>query len=53
MVGLYGATIGLVILLFLVMGIFIYYVSTGLNKKDAINIDPIPPETEDDLEVKD
>ncbi|WP_169865176.1 hypothetical protein [Sutcliffiella halmapala] len=53
MIGLYGATIGLAILLFLVMGLFIYFVSTGLNKKDTINIDPIPLETTDEDETKD
>ncbi|WP_223702608.1 hypothetical protein [Sutcliffiella deserti] len=48
MIALYGATIGLTLLLFLSMGVFIYLVSTGLNKKDAVTIDPFPPESKDE-----
>jgi hypothetical protein len=45
MLFLYAATIGFVLLLFLIMGVFLYNVSAGLNRKDAIEIDPLPPES--------
>ncbi|QFT87848.1 hypothetical protein FIU87_04200 [Bacillus sp. THAF10] len=44
MLFLYAATIGFVLLLFLLMGVFLYNVSLGLNREDAIEIDPLPPE---------
>ncbi|WP_187442068.1 hypothetical protein [Sutcliffiella horikoshii] len=50
MVFLYAATIGFVLLLFLLMGIFLYNVSQGLNKKDAIEIDPLPPDPTEENE---
>ncbi|CAG9622926.1 hypothetical protein [Sutcliffiella rhizosphaerae] len=52
MMFLYLATIGFAILLFLLMGVFLYNVSCGLNQKDAIEIDPLPPEsTEEESNV--
>lgn len=53
MLGYYGATIGLTILLFLFMGMFIYSVRSGLNKKDSIEIDPLPPEFRDKDDLDD
>jgi hypothetical protein len=45
MIDLYLATIGFAILLFLLMGVFIYFVASGLNKEDSFKIDPLPPDT--------
>lgn len=53
MLGYYGTTIGLTILLFLLMGVFIYSVRSGLNKKDSIEIDPLPPEMRDKDDLDD
>jgi hypothetical protein len=53
MLGYYGTTIGLTILLFLLMGVFIYSVRIGLNKKDSTEIDPLPPELRDKDDLDD